>query len=259
MSKREDNTSWGKVADWYDDLLEGDNDTYQAKVILPNLVRLLEIKKGETVLDLACGQGFFSRAISALGADVTGVDIGEELIAKALEKSVDGHLPHFPHYYVAPSHNLSKTPDHSIDKVIIVLAIQNIEKMKETFEECKRVLKDTGKLLIVLNHPAFRIPKKSSWEYDEKNNIQYRRIDSYISESKTEMLMNPSKENSLKTISFHRPLQTYFKALSKLGFAVSRLEEWNSHRKSEEGKRQVAEDIARKEIPIFLCLEAIIC
>ncbi|MFA6296988.1 MAG: class I SAM-dependent methyltransferase [Candidatus Paceibacterota bacterium] len=256
MSKKEDNTSWGKVASWYDDLLEGDSDTYQTKVILPNLVRLLEIKKGEIVLDLACGQGFFSRAISALGAEVTGVDVGEELIAKALEKSVDGH---HPLYYVAPSHNLSKTADHSIDKIIIVLAIQNIEKMKETFEECRRVLKDTGKLFIVLNHPAFRIPKKSSWDYDEKNNIQYRRVDSYISESKTEMLMNPSKENGPKTISFHRPLQTYFKTLSKSGFAVSRLEEWNSHKKSEEGKRQLAEDTARKEIPLFLCLEAIIC
>ena len=256
MSKNEDNTSWGKVAGWYDDLLEGGDDTYQNKVVLPNLTRLLEIKKGEHVLDLACGQGFFSRAITALGAEVTGVDIGEELIAKALEKSVeDAH----PRYYVAPSHQLIKTVDHSIDKIIIVLALQNIEKIKETLEECRRVLKDTGKLFIVLNHPAFRIPKKSSWDYDEKNNIQYRRIDSYISESKTEVLMNPSKENSLKTISFHRPLQTYFKILSKSGFAVSRFEEWNSHKKSEVGKRQLAEDTARKEIPLFLCLEAIIC
>jgi len=253
MSKREDSTSWGKVAGWYDDLLEGNTDTYQNKVILPNLTRLVDIKKGDNLLDLACGQGFFSRAFSALGAEVVGVDIGEELIAKAIERGEAGN------YYVAPSHQLVKTTDHSIDTIIIVLALQNIEKMKETLEECARVLKPKGRLLIVLNHPAFRIPKESSWEYDEKNNIQYRRIDAYMSESKIEMLMNPSNIHSQKTISFHRPLQVYFKALSKVGFVVSRLEEWNSHKKSEAGKRQIAEDTARKEIPLFLCLEAIIC
>ena len=256
MSKNEDNTSWGKVAGWYDDLLEGGDDTYQTKVILPNLTRLLDIKESEHLLDLACGQGFFSRAFAGLGAKVTGIDIGAELIEKA--KANKGHSDSIT-YFVSPSHELSVVENESIDKIVIVLALQNIEKMKETFDECKRVLKKTGKFLIVLNHPAFRIPKKSSWAYDEENGIQYRRIDAYISESKNEMLMNPSKVDSVKTISFHRPLQTYFKALSKAGFAVSRLEEWNSHKKSEAGKRQLSEDTARKEIPLFLCLEAIIC
>ena len=38
-------TSWGKVADWYDDVLNKER-SYQKEVILPNLIRLLEIKKG---------------------------------------------------------------------------------------------------------------------------------------------------------------------------------------------------------------------
>jgi hypothetical protein len=54
------------------------------------------------------------------------------------------------------------------------------------------------------------------------------------------------------TVSFHRPLQFYFKIFSKLGFAVERLEEWNSNKKSEAGPRAKAEDKARKEIPLFL-------
>ncbi|HEY4501640.1 MAG TPA: hypothetical protein VJJ20_01060 [Candidatus Paceibacterota bacterium] len=34
------------MAKWYDEYL-GQEDTYQAQVILPNLLRLLSIKKGE--------------------------------------------------------------------------------------------------------------------------------------------------------------------------------------------------------------------
>ena len=260
-------TSWGKVADWYDDLLKED-DTYQAKVILPNLSRLVDAKSGEHILDLACGQGFFSRAFATTGAQVTGVDISKELIDIA-----DGHLsrpsrPGRPNgletgtleYFVAPSHQLTAIASTTIDKVIIVLALQNIEKIKETMEECARVLRPEGKLYIVLNHPAFRIPKRSSWGFDESAGIQYRRIDGYLSEGKFEIEMKPGAaalgKKGEATVSFHRPLQVYFKHLSKAGFAVTRFEEWDSHKKSEKGKRSVAEDNARKEIPLFLCLEA---
>jgi SAM-dependent methyltransferase len=249
-------TSWGNVADWYDDLLKED-DTYQSKVILPNLLRLVAPKKEEKILDLACGQGFFSRAFSAGGANVIGVDISKELI----EKASNGHLCAKVTiatiaYHVTPSHKLNMIEENSIEKAVIVLALQNIEKIKETLEECARVLKPSGKLFIVLNHPAFRIPKRSSWGYDEGANIQYRRLDGYLSEAKIAIDMHPGKAGQENTISFHRPLQVYFKHLSKAGFAVTKLEEWNSHKKSEKGKRSEAEDRARKEIPLFLCLEA---
>ena len=52
-NKDNSNTSWGKVADWYDSYLETNKDSYQEKVITPNLLRILDIKKGMHVVDLA--------------------------------------------------------------------------------------------------------------------------------------------------------------------------------------------------------------
>jgi len=78
-----------------------------------------------------------------------------------------------------------------------------------------------------------------------------------MSESKVEIEMNPSKRDTKTTISFHRPLQYYFKTLANSGFVVARLEEWLSHRESESGPRKKAEDRARKEIPMFLFLEVL--
>ena len=57
------------------------------------------------------------------------------------------------------------------------------------------------------------------------------------------------------TLTFHRPLQNYFKAFAKAGLVTMRLEEWVSHKTSDKGPRKQAEDTARKEIPLFLCLE----
>ena len=58
-------------------------------------------------------------------------------------------------------------------------------------------------------------------------------------------------------MSFHRPLQYYFKMLAKEGFVVRRLEEWISHKESMAGPKKIAEDNARKEIPLFMMIEAV--
>ena len=243
-------TSWGGVAKWYDETIE-EKGSFQKDLILPNLLRLMEIKKEEKVLDLACGQGFFSREFHNAGATVVGADISKELIEIARKKS-----PKEITYHIASADSLPFIKDATVDKIAIVLALQNIENMNGTIEACARVLAPNGKLYLVLNHPAFRIPKESTWEFDEKEIIQYRRIDRYLSSLKCEIDMNPGGSSRVMTLSFHRPLQAYVKSLGKSGFAITRLEEWNSHKKSQQGPRSVAEDRARAEIPLFLTLEA---
>lgn len=250
-------TSWNAVASWYDDLLKGENDTYHAKVVLPNLMRLLA-PAGKRVVDIACGQGFFAEAALAAGAkDVLGIDIAPDLIRMASERMSRDNRARFA---VASAHNMSAAVPHnnSFDAAMIVLALQNIKEMPETLAEAARVLTPGGSLVIVLNHPAFRIPKASSWGFDEATGVQYRRVDHYGKPFSAAMEMNPgaSADKKIHTTSFHRPLQDYFKALSKAGFSVTSLEEWNSHKESEPGPRAKAENEARAEFPLFLTIVA---
>ena len=248
--KKSPQNSWGGVADWYDEYLETNKDSYQEKVIAPNLLRILDIKKGMTIADVACGQGFFARKFKIAGAHVVGSDISAELIVSAKNHSKDIE------YVVSPAHKLPFLKDNSIDAVTIVLAIQNIKEMDLVFKEVYRVLVKGGRLILVLNHPAFRIPKRSSWEFDEKDKKQYRRIDGYLTESKNTIVMHPGQTGSEETISYHRSLQDFFKTFYKTNLVVTRFEEWISHKKSQSGPRQLAEDNARKEIPMFMMIEA---
>lgn len=250
-------TSWGEVAEWYDALLEDDPDSYQRRVILPNLLRVLDLQRGETVLDLGCGQGFFSHEFWRAGANVIGVDIAPELIARAVKRRPQP-APRSPtlEFRVASAKTVPLVADGSLDKVTLVLAIQNIENSSAVFAECRRVLKPAGRLYLVLNHPAFRVPGASAWGW-EGTRLQYRRIDRYLSEARVKIQMHPGANPRQHTVTFHRPLQLYFKALAKHGFCVTRLEEWISHRQSQPGPRAAAEDRARNEIPLFLLLEAV--
>ena len=270
MKKPNTNTSWGNVAGWYDDLLEKSPDSYQEKVILPNLLRIVDPKPGQKILDIACGQGYFSRILQRNGAQVTGCDISAELIDIAKRNS-----PADISYFVSPAEKITDKVVNSLsmseqkfDVAIIILAIQNIEDIKAAFSESSKLLKSGGRLVIVMNHPVFRIPQNTSWQWDSDAHKQYRRIDSYMTDTKTKIDMAPgagakgkvesgkAQGASKVTVSFHRPLQSYFKALNSAGLAVTRLEEWISHKQSQEGPRAKEEDRTRKEIPLFMCIEA---
>ncbi len=273
-----DRTDWGHVANWYDKHLE-DDDTYHAKVILPNLTRLLGDMKGKSVLDLACGQGYFAINWARFAKQVYGVDLGLGLIKLAEEnyqKEKRKNKLANVEFYVSPADNLEMIKDNSLDKITCVLALQNIEEVAEVFRECKRTLIKGGRMYIVINHPSFRNPRNTHWGWDAEKFIQYRRVDEYISENKAKIDMNPGQEAgpvrrslgivlggdngpgiSKHTWSFHRPLQYYFKAINKAGLYVGRLEEWTSHKASQNGPRQKAEDKSRKEIPMFMMVEVV--
>ena len=247
--KKYRDTSWNKVASWYDEVLK-DDDSYQAKVVVPNLVRVLGLKPNEQVYDLACGQGYFANIFSNNGARVIGTDLSKKLIetAKANSKGID--------FYVSPAEKAPFLKDKSIDTVVIVLAIQNIENVNGVLAECSRVLKTNGRIVFVLNHPSFRVPQGSDWYFVD--GVQYRTVGKYLSESRVSIDMNPGEKDpkkKIKTTTFHRSLQYYTKLFCRNGFAITRLEEWISHKQSQSGPRQLAEDKARKEIPMFMCLE----
>ncbi|OGH64376.1 MAG: hypothetical protein A2821_03340 [Candidatus Magasanikbacteria bacterium RIFCSPHIGHO2_01_FULL_41_23] len=243
-------TSWDKSGEWYNNLIE-EEGSYQKEIILPNLERLISFKLSLKILDLGCGTGFFARAWQKKGAVVIGVDNSKEMIAIAQKSDPIGN------YHYGSADNLGMIKPKSVDAITIILALQNMEKLSAVLQECARVLIPGGSVYIVINHPCFRIPKASSWEWSPEKTTQFRRIDRYLSEAKLAIQMHPGLNPNDQTVSFHRPLQTYFKLLGKSGLAVTRLEEWISHRQGPKGKTFTALETARKEIPLFLFVQAI--
>ena len=101
-------------------------------MVYPKLARLLGDMKGKHVLDLACGQGQFSRLLAEAGASVIGIDLGKELLAIAEKKNKPYKFKIF--YYNTTAHDLYMIKDGTQDIVVCVLALQNIEKLQETLK-----------------------------------------------------------------------------------------------------------------------------
>ncbi|MCF7784941.1 MAG: methyltransferase domain-containing protein [Prosthecobacter sp.] len=241
-------TSWEKSADWYDGIIgERGSELYQA-VVIPGALGLLAPKPGERVLDLGCGQGVFSRALAQAGCLVTGVDAAPTLIQKARTYPVKP-----PVRYLA--RDAAQIEDlGEFDAASAILCVQNMEHLDVVSAAAAKVLKPGGRMLWVVNHPAFRIPRQTSWGNDQATKVQYRRIDAYSSTLSIPIIMHPGRPDSETTTSFHRSLQTLTGTGFGAGLRLAGIEEWYSHKESQPGPRAAAENRYRKEFPLFLAL-----
>ena len=242
-------TSWEKSADWYDRIIGERGSELYREVVIPRALDLLQPQRGERILDIGCGQGVFSRAISdGSGALVTGIDASRTLIQKA--RTYQGRTP--IRYFDRDAADLGGLGD--FDAASAILCLQNLEHLDKVCSAAAAVLKPGGRMLWVLNHPAFRIPRQSSWGFEEERKIQYRRVDAYSSTLSIPIVMHPGKADSESTVSVHRSLDSLMAPGFAAGLTLAGLQEWHSHKESQPGPRARAENRARREFPLFLAL-----
>jgi ubiquinone/menaquinone biosynthesis C-methylase UbiE len=245
-------TDWGRVGKWYDDLVGDEGSEYHRKIVLPGAIRLLDPQPQQKIVDVACGQGVLCRMLHERGAEVTGIDAAESLIRSAKQRG-----PADIRYLVADARALLFLPSGEFDAAACILAIQNIHPIAPLCEGVGRCLKPMGRFVIVMMHPCFRGSKETSWGWDEKAKVQYRRVDRYLLPRKTPIVTHPGSKPDEYTWTFHKPIEAYVKALRNAGMLIDAIEEWPSHKHSDSGPRAAAENTARKEIPMFMAIRAV--
>ena len=243
-------TSWQQVAPWYNKLVGVEGHYYHQHVVIPGLLRLLELQADSSLVDIGCGQGILSRAIPEV-TRYLGLDKAGALIAAARSETQN---PNYT-FQVADVTKQVAAPSERFSHAVIVLALQNMEAPAGALRTAAEHLNPGGKLVIVLNHPHFRIPRQSGWGVDEKTKQQYRWVNRYASPLKVPIIMNPGQKKQQTTWSFHFSLQEYVAMLAKAGFVITNLEEWSSDKESK-GSAAKMENRARREFPLFMTLVA---
>lgn len=241
-------TAWkGEVGKWYKKLVGKTGSFYHREVILPGVLRLLDLKKEEKLLELACGQGILGRQVKN---EYLGMDLSKELIAEAKRLDKDPK-----HYYWVGDVSREIKLNKIYDKGAMILALQNIKKPFGVIRNFSKYLKKGGILVLVINHPAFRIPKHSDWMV--KDGKQWRMEAKYMSHKEIEIESSPfDKKNNQKSFSYHWSISAISEMLLDNAFVIKKIEEWISPKKSE-GKMAKIEDEGRKEFPLFMAIEAI--
>lgn len=111
-----------------------------------------ELKPDDTVLDVACGTGSLSLAMSALASRVRGIDLSEEMIDistdQALRKKVDNVK-----FELKDASDLSSFGDNQFDVAVTSMAIHQFdaELALEILQEMRRIARKV--IIMDYNYP----------------------------------------------------------------------------------------------------------
>lgn len=247
---------WDPVAAWYDKLVGESGSDYHRHVILPAALRLLDVRPGESVIDVCCGQGVLAKPLLAAGvARFSGVDASRRLIEAA--RSRHGSDPRASFTVADACAPQASWADGSHDAAACLMAVHDVPDVAGLFANLAAALKPGGRAVLVFMHPCFRIPRQTHWAWDNEQKIQYRRVDSYATPQEIPVTTHPGKGTGGHTIFHHRPLAVLLGALGASGLALTACEELYSHRRSQAGGPfSRAEHHAAAEIPLFMALKA---
>lgn len=240
--------SWNSVAEIYHSQVGETGDFNHATYLNPVVLKILGDVKGKSVLDLACGQGYFSRILAEQGAKVVGVDIADKLIAIAKEREKKKSLG--IKYYVKDSAKLNGLPKSQFDYVVSNVSFHDIRNISKTIKECARVIKGGGKVIFSILHPIQDIAE----EKKDKEGF-YIKVRNYLSQVSSKHFMKNILGNDI--FIYHRSVGFYLQEFLKNNFYISDFEEINMrHRK---GRLITDEKLLRfkQEIPAFLIVGAI--
>jgi len=197
-----------------------------------------------------------SLAPHVAGADAlySGIDLSRKLIAMARRD----HGAH-GRFAVADATDpcmLQRLSWGPFDAAVFLLSIQDIDPLPAALRTVAGGLRARGRLVILMTHPCFRVPRQSGWGWDSGRKLRFRRVDSYLTPNATPMKQfNPGRRGA--TVSHHRPLGHYMDALAAEGFLVDRLRELTGPRPRSRRETAKAELRAHREIPLFLGIRAV--
>jgi ubiquinone/menaquinone biosynthesis C-methylase UbiE len=245
------NKGWDPLARWYDGMVGDKGSKHHQKLAIPAVEKLLGLRKGERVLDIACGQGVLAPILSKVpNVEYVGVDISKKLIALARERH-----RRTGEFFVGDATALEKVlPKTKFDAAVYMLSIEDIKDLEGTFASMAKMMDEKSRVVILMLHPAFRIPRQSGWGEDKQRRLQFRRIDSYLSRMDIPLKEYAGPQQGV-SISHHRPLQDYVNLLSKVGFAVDQMQELAGTGVTKVNNQ--AEERAVSEIPLFLGIRAV--
>jgi len=131
---------YARYADIYDES-EKYWDSFEKGFLNP----YIESVQGLKVLDAGAGTGRLSIRLYDAGARVTALDISPEMLIKLKKKNPDIEL-------IEGDMEQMSFEDESFDMVFSSLSLIHLKKVDKFLDECYRVLKDDGKLVLVNIH-----------------------------------------------------------------------------------------------------------
>ena len=219
---------WNANARWWDDRI-GDGNDFQTLLIEPATERLLNVTAADTILDVACGAGRFSRRMAEHGARVVGIDTSSEFIARARERAPANAAIDYRVLDAATADDLRSLGADRFTKAVCTMALMDMPEIAPLFRALTSLLPRNGLFVFSVTHPCFHSAaiQRFAEMYEEGAGrhiiLTGVKVSSYLSPSarKTEGIVGQPEPQFF----FHRPISRLFQLGFEAGFVVDGFEE----------------------------------
>jgi 2-polyprenyl-3-methyl-5-hydroxy-6-metoxy-1,4-benzoquinol methylase len=219
---------WDAKAAFWDERM-GDGNAFQRVLIGPSSERLLAIRPGELVLEIACGNGVFTRRLAQLGARVVATDVSRRFLELAAARPVD-HPERIEYRYLdaTDADALLALGEARFDAAVCNMALMDIPDVEPLLRTLPRLLKAEGRFVFSIPHPAFN-SNATSFGLEEEDRAgelvekRYVKISGYLRVPPGKGMGMPDEPEPHWY--FHRPLSALFGSCFAAGFVLDGLEE----------------------------------
>jgi SAM-dependent methyltransferase len=206
---------------------------------------------GFAVLDLGCGNGYFSRQMALRGARVTGIDLSPQQIAAALAREAEHPLG--IRYLVMDAERLTEqlVPE-SIDLVTACVSLGDMPHPERAITGAGQVLRPGGRLVFCITHPCTDTPLRE-WERDAYGQRRTLKIGRYFEGAPVAYHWGgPRFPYDFSISSVHHPLADWLNWVMGAGLVLRRIAEPSPS----EATLAAHPDLGAALIPEFLLVDA---
>jgi SAM-dependent methyltransferase len=148
---------WDAKAEFWDSAIGPTGNEYHRTLVAPAMMRLLALKAGEHVLDIACGNGQFAREMSRVAAHVEAFDVSPRFIEIARSHTAAAGIGNIS-YSVRDATNLAamlELGEGRFDAASACQALMDIPVLEPLYAAVRRLLKPGGRFAFSVSHPCF--------------------------------------------------------------------------------------------------------
>ncbi|MFH5834988.1 class I SAM-dependent methyltransferase [Proteiniclasticum sp. C24MP] len=225
----ESKVRWEKNADFWDEKMGEHSNRFHREIVRPSTEKLLAVRSGERILDVACGNGNFSGRLAELGAEVVALDYSENLIRNARKRcKAYGDQIDFRVMDATDYSNLMKLGEESFDKAVANMALMDIADIQPLLEALHELLKPEGIFVFSIMHPCFQTPgMRRIMETEDRGSRIERRSGVQIFSYRTPVCYegNAIDGQPVPQLYYHRSLSEILHQSFAAGFVLDEMEE----------------------------------
>lgn len=242
---------WDFAAAAYDQFQQIGHDYYRYEFFGPHQAVVCGDVSGLRLLDLGCGNGYFSREMESRGAIVTGVDLSRQQIEFARRHEEES--PVGIQYAVKDAERLSEHfAASSFDMVTACVSLQDMPNPERAISGAFHVLRPGGRFVFSITHPCTDVPLRE-WDRDTDGNKRALKIGRYFEVARIDFAWRGSGfAYEFTTSAVHRTLSWWVNSVCQSGFTIRQMQEPKPSDEAVHGRPELSD---ASIVPYFLMLD----